>query len=117
MERSTLWPRKVPRGYSYADHLPYDTPESLDELQGPTSGEVRLPPPIDTSLDPTYALSDPGAASMAIHAGAAGGERRAATGVHRWQDTVSGVGELKLPARCRAIWEAKFPLLRSAVPR
>ena len=32
----------VPRGFRFEQTIPYDTPESLDELQGPTSGTVRL---------------------------------------------------------------------------
>jgi hypothetical protein len=111
-------PRKVPRGYSYADHLPYDTPESLDELQGPTSGKVRVPPPIDTSLDPTYELSDPGQLrwlyTRVLREGNVAQQREYIDG-----KTLSRLwGELELPARCRAIWEAKFPMLRgSVVPR
>ena len=44
--------RTVPRGYVYADHIPYVTPDSLDDLRGPTAGVVTVGPHIDTSTEP-----------------------------------------------------------------
>lgn len=49
----------VSRGLRFEQTIPYDTPESLDDLQGPTSGLVRVSPRIDTSLNPVYNVSNP----------------------------------------------------------
>ena len=103
----------VPRGYRFADHVPYDTPEDLSELQGPTSGIVRVGPHIDTSQDPTYDLADAGDLialySAVVRAGSADDHRRLldrATLERLWPDLV-------LPHRCRETWTAHFPRLRT----
>jgi hypothetical protein len=101
----------VQRGFRFEDTIPYDTPESLDELRGPTSGHVRVRPRIDTSPDPIYEVADSGQRwnlySAVVRDGLAS-EQAAILNrdllVRLWVD-------LNLPARCRAIWETKFPEL------
>lgn len=102
----------VPRGYRFADHIPYATPRSLDDLAGPTSGVVRVRPYIDTSHDPTYRLDVPGDVlslySRVVRAGSAEDQCRLldrATLERLWPD-------LNLPRRCRETWTARFPELR-----
>jgi len=103
--------RMVPRGYVYADHIPYVTPDSLDDLRGPTSGVVTVGPHIDTSLDPSYEVSDPKRArelySATVRDGFVPDHVRILDRsllLRLWPD-------LNLPVRCRAIWEQKFPEL------
>lgn len=103
--------RTVPRGYVYADHIPYVTPESLDDLRGPTSGVVTVGPHIDTSLNPVYELRDRDRLSnlytRVVRSGSAADHARfldRRTLVRLWPS-------LDLPVRCRAIWERAFPEL------
>ncbi|WP_448058420.1 hypothetical protein [Cellulomonas hominis] len=101
----------VPRGYRFADHVPYATPSSLDDLQGPTSGVVRVRAYIDTSQDPTYDLdaeSDVLALySRVVRAGSAQEQcllLDRSTLERLWPD-------LMLPRRCRDAWTHRFPEL------
>jgi hypothetical protein len=103
--------RMVPRGYVYADHIPYVTPESLDDLRGPTSGVVTVGPHIDTSLDPVYELSDPDRLwnlyTRVVRSGFVPDHVKFLDRhvlLRLWPS-------LNLPTRCRTIWEQKFPEL------
>jgi hypothetical protein len=102
----------VPRGYRYADHIEYSTPESLDDLHGPTSGVIRVGPHIKTAPVPTYDLDSPNGLWTAYSAIVRDGrpdEQAAlldkATLLHLWPD-------LNLPRRCRDAWTARFPEIR-----
>jgi hypothetical protein len=103
--------RTVPRGYVYADHIPYVTPDSLDDLRGPTSGVVTVGPHIDTSTDPTYDVANPQRArelySATVRDGTASDHVRVLDRglLLRFWPT------LNLPSRCRAVWEQRFPEL------
>ncbi len=103
--------RTVPRGYVYADHIPYVTPGSLDDLKGPTTGVVTVGPHIDTSLNPTYDLGDPDRRrnlyARVVRSGFVPDQVRfldQRTLLVLWPS-------LNLPDRCRTIWERKFPVL------
>jgi hypothetical protein len=104
---SSLTPR------SFADLIPYATPESLDDLRGPTSGVVRVSSHINTAPEPTYDFDDPGdlwAGYSAIVRDGYPDEQAAlldrATLLRLWPD-------LNLPKRCRETWTAHFPELRA----
>ena len=111
--------RTVPRGYVYADHIPYVTPDSLDDLRGPTSGVVAVGPHIDTSLDPTYELGDPNRARELYGATVRDGFVADHVRVLDRRLLLRLWPQLNLPVRCRAIWEQTFPELavRSRVRR
>lgn len=101
----------VQRGFHYADTIPYDTPESLDQLRGPVSGVVQVRPHIDTSPDPVYEVADPTqrwSLYSAVVRDGLPGEQEAilnkALLLMLWP-------ELNLPIRCRATWEERFPEL------
>lgn len=107
----------VPRGWRYADHIPYQMPESLTDLHGPTSGTVEVGGHIDTSLSPVYDLSDLSRRwslyTKVVQAGtsaeqAALLDRTALIGL--WPT-------LMLPQRCRDLWETKFPELALTMRR
>ena len=109
--------RTVPRGYRYADHIPYVTPDSLDDLTGPTKGTVTVGPHIDTSLDPTYDLGRTARRlelySATVRDGFVPDHIRILNRsllLRLWPD-------LNLPMRCRAIWESKFPELATRTRR
>lgn len=103
--------RTVPRGYVYADHIPYVTPESLDELRGPSTGIVTVGPHIDTSLDPTYDLGRR-ARKLELYSATVrdgfGPDHRA---VLNRSELLRLWPSLNLPGRCRAVWESRFPEL------
>lgn len=104
----------VQRGNGFEHTIPYDSPASLSDLRGPTSGSVRVRPRIDTSPDPVYDLTDAGQRwslySAVVRDGLASEQ---ATLLNRTV-LVELWAELNLPTRCRAIWEARFPELAEA---
>ncbi|MGW2093045.1 hypothetical protein [Promicromonospora sukumoe] len=103
--------RTVPRGYVYADHIPYVTPESLDDLKGPTRGVIRAWAPISTAPDPVYDLDDPAQRWSLYSATVRDGTARDHVKLLDRRYLMELWPELNLPARCRAIWEGTFPEL------
>lgn len=101
----------VQRGFRFEQTIPYDTPNSLDELRGPTAGTVRVRPRIDTSPDPVYDLTDPSQRWSLYSAVVRDGLSSEQTDILNRALLVGVWADLNLPARCRAIWEAKFPEL------
>jgi hypothetical protein len=98
----------VPRGWRYADHIPYQTPQRLEDLRGPTSGVVRVPHSINTAPNPVYDYDDPSdrwaGYSAIVRDGTAGEQEQFLdrdTLIRLWPD-------LNLPRRCREVWTAKF---------
>lgn len=100
----------------YADLVPFDTPGSLGDLQGPTSGVIRVSSHINTAPEPAYDLDVP--ASLRSAYGAIVREGYAseqvtlldkATLLRLWPD-------LWLPQRCRDTWTAQFPELLQLAP-
>jgi hypothetical protein len=101
----------VPRGYRFADHVPYATPDDLDDLRGPTSGVVRVRAYIDTGQDPTYDLDAEGDLlplySRVVRSGSVQDQcllLDRATLERLWPDLV-------LPRACREAWTRRFPHL------
>ena len=104
---STSTPAK-PR---YADLVPYETPASLDDLRGPTSGAVRVSAHINTAPEPVYDLDSPSGLLIAYSAIVRDGYPQEhvalldrATLLRLWPD-------LRLPKRCSDTWTAQFPEL------
>ncbi len=104
-------PTTVPRGFRFEQTIPYETPESLDDLRGPVAGVVEVGLNIDSRPRPIYDLANPklrwGLYSAVVRDG-------------RVVDQTSWLNrqmleelwpELNLPARCRRIWETRFPEL------
>ena len=101
----------VPRGWKFADHLPWCMPESLDELQGPTSGLVRTTGSICTAPDPVFDIDDllelRGLYRSTVRDGTSAEQSKFLdrdTLIELWP-------ELILPYQCRDAWEARFPEL------
>ena len=103
--------RTVPRGYVYADHIPYVTPESLDDLRGPIKGSVTVGPHIDTSPNPTYDLGRRTRKLELYSATVRDGFAADHATILNRQELFRLWPDLNLPSRCRAIWESKFPEL------
>lgn len=104
----------VPRGFRFEQTIPYDLPESLDELRGPTSGTVRVRPHINTSPDPVYDLAKPSQQWSLYSAVVRDGLPSEQVAILNRGMLLALWAELNLPARCRAIWEGKFPELAAA---
>jgi hypothetical protein len=100
--------RTVPRGYVYADHIPYVTPDSLDDLRGPTSGVVTVGPHIDTSLHPTYDISNTRRARELYSATVRDGSVLDQVRILDRRLLLRLWPELNLPNGCRAVWEQRF---------
>ena len=105
--------RTVPRGYVYADHIPYVTPDSLDDLRGPTKGTVTVGPHIDTSLNPTYDLSRADRTLELYSATVRDGFVPDHVRILNRSLLLQIWPDLNLPTRCREIWESTFPELAS----
>jgi len=104
----------VPRGWKYADHVPWCMPDSLDDLHGPTSGLVRTTGSICTAPDPVYNLDDPLDMCSLYRATVRDGTSAEQA---RFLDKVTLIKlwpRLWLPYQCRDAWEAHFPELAAA---
>ncbi|MEV0005114.1 hypothetical protein AB0H28_22905 [Micromonospora sp. NPDC050980] len=97
------------------DQRHFIVPASLAELRGPTSGVVTLDRRLDWSGDASYHLEDLG--DLQVMYQTVLNQATTAADLRRWLDgdTLRRLWpELWLPARLRALWQARFPEL--AVP-
>jgi len=107
----------VTRDWKYAAHVPWQTPVSLSHLHGPLTGVVTVPSRIDTSLDPTYDLSDSEQRYWFYVGVVRDGMPSEQT---QWLDHATLISlwpDLILPIECRQAWENKFPELASSTKR
>ncbi len=101
----------VPRGWNYAATIPWQTPRSLDDLHGPLTGIIMVPPRINTSPRPSYDLDDPRRLHAFYNDVVRDGmphEQEA------WLDKTTLLElwpYLMLPVECRVVWESRFPEL------
>lgn len=94
---------------------PYAVAAALADLSGPTSGTVRLPRRLDWGPPRTFDLDDTG--DTAVMYETVLRESRHAEDLREFLDagTLRSLWRtLILPAPLRALWEARFPELRSA---
>ena len=106
----------APPGSRYADRRHYVVPASLADLRGPVGGTVTLDRRLDWSGDSHYDLDDPG--DLQVMYQTVLNQAATVADLCRWLN-----GEvilrlwpsLWLPARLRALWQARFPEL--AAPR
>jgi hypothetical protein len=97
----------------YADIRPYVTPDSLDELSGPTTGVIELPISLDWSERRTYDLSVESDRRLMYERVIR--EAMSADTLRRYLDRVlltSIWPTMYLPRRVKASWESRFPVLR-----
>jgi hypothetical protein len=94
------------------DQRHYVVSASLAELGGPVSGVVTLDRRLDWSGDSTYDLDDPG--DLQVMYQTVLNQAAAVADLRQWldSDTLRRLWpDLWLPARLRALWEARFPEL------
>jgi hypothetical protein len=96
----------------YADARLYMVPGSLEELDGPTEGVVRLPRHLDWGPAYGYELAD--RADIAVMYERVLREARSREDLQTYLDggTLRRLwGQLVLPTPVRALWERSFPEL------
>ncbi len=97
----------------YADFIPYATPDSLDQLRGPTSGTIRVSSHICTAPEPVYNLDTVAGLWTAYSAIVRDGLAAEQVDLLDRSELIRLWPDLNLPKRCRDLWAAKFPELRS----
>nr|MDT0659946.1 hypothetical protein [Micromonospora sp. DSM 115978] len=104
--------RGAPPGSRYVDQRRYVVPASLADLRGPVGGVVTLDRWLDWSGDSTYDLDDAGDAQVMYQTVL--NQATSVADLYRWldADTLRRLWpSLWLPARLRALWQARFPEL------
>lgn len=101
----------IQRGWRYEDHIPYATPDSLDDLRGPLSGLVEVGGHIDTSMRPIYDLADPADRWALYPAVIRSGTKDEQVSLLNRDALMNLWPTMRLPQRCRRIWREKFPEL------
>ena len=96
------------------DVVPYDLPSSLDKLAGPATGILQLPHSVHWGPDARADLAtrdgvQKAYGSLIREGSAAQQEQLLNRGL-----LLSAWSLLRLPQRCRALWEAQFPELLGA---
>lgn len=93
----------------YQDVIPYDTPSSLEALAGPGEGVLLLPITVHWGPEPTADLSTPDGVDKAY-------ESLVREGTTQQQEALLNAEllrrvwrGLRLPRRCRDLWESRFP--------
>lgn len=95
----------------FQDVKPYDAPAQLDELQGPASGHVQLPPWVYWGPNPVANLDAEGDAIRAYQATIQEGRTVDQVQILNRDRLVAMWPKLNMPPRVRALWENRFPEL------
>jgi hypothetical protein len=112
LEQVMVSGRVAPPGSGYADQRRYVVAARLSDLRGPVSGIVTLDRHLDWSGDGRYDLDEPGDLQLMYQTVL--NQAGATDDLCRWLDaeTLRRVWpDLWLPARLRALWQARFPEL------
>ena len=98
----------------YQDVIPYDTPASLESLKGPVAGVLILPISVHWGPDASADLSTADGVEKAY-------ENLVREGTRQQQEELLNADllrqvwpQLRLPKRCRNLWETRFPELAAA---
>jgi hypothetical protein len=95
------------------DVKPYDAPASLDELHGPRSGTVGLPPWVYWGPDATFDVESADIVA-AYQATIQEGRTVDQVQILNRELLIAIWPELAMPARVRKLWEGRFPELTAA---
>lgn len=93
------------------DVIPYEAPAALSSLRGPSRGVLTVPLTVHWGPSRTFDLDEPGQRRMVYQA-------LVREGTSEVQEALLNAGllavewsGLMLPARCRLLWEERFPEL------
>lgn len=100
----------------FQDVFPYDVPASLSDLAGPRVGVLVLPHSIHWGPDRAVDLDSDAGRSKAYRAIVREGTRAQQEALLNADVLRELWNDLRLPARCRAVWEARFPKLAPPAP-
>jgi hypothetical protein len=107
--------REAQPGDTYASMIPYVVPESLDALQGPTTGVIELPTRLDWGPDNWYDLGNPDDAIALYSKVISEASTPADLTEYLNRDVlVAFWPRLRLPRRCADLWNQAFPQLTAA---
>ena len=110
--------RVAPPGSTYAEQRHYVVAVRMSDLHGPVGGRVMLDRSLDWSGDGRYDLDDPGDLQLMYQAVL--NQAASPDDLCHWLDerTLRRVwSDLWLPARLRALWQARFPELATPPKR
>lgn len=106
--------RSGERRVFFRDTKPYEMPESLDELHGPTGGVLELPHSVYWGPERSVSLDSPSGIRKAYQAVLREGTADDQAFILNRHVLQREWAELALPHRVRVMWESRFPQL--AVP-
>lgn len=95
------------------DVKPYDAPSGLDELHGPRSGRVGLPPWVYWGPDATFDVESADIVT-AYQATIQEGRTVDQVQILNRELLIAIWPELTMPLRVRQLWEGRFPELTAA---
>ena len=95
----------------FSDVVPYDLPTSLAALRGPADGPLTLPLHLWWAPRPTFDLADRSELLAAYRAIVRDGRTVDQEELLNASLLVAAWAELRLPVRCRTVWEDTFPEL------
>lgn len=95
------------------DVKPYDAPAGLDELHGPRSGHVGLPPWLYWGPNPTFDVESADIVT-AYQATIQEGRTVDQVQILNRELLIAIWPELTMPPRVRQLWEGRFPELTAA---
>lgn len=98
----------------YQDVIPYDAPSSLDSLKGPADGVLILPITVHWGPDATADLSTADGLEKAYESVVREGTRQQQEELLNADLLPRVWPQLRLPKRCRTLWENRFPELAAA---
>ncbi len=100
----------------FRDTKPYEVPDSLDELHGPTGGVLELPHSVYWGPERTVSLDTPSGIRKAYQAVLREGTAEQQALILNRNVLQREWTELALPDRVRVMWESRFPELAVPVP-
>lgn len=99
----------------FRDIKPYETPASLNELQGPAGGVLELPHSVYWGPERTVDLDTSAGISKTYQAALREGTADEQARLLNRDVLLREWSELALPDRVRVMWESRFPELRIQV--
>lgn len=93
------------------DVIPYESPAALSSLRGPSRGVLSVPLTVHWGPSRSFDLNEPGQRRMVYQALVREGSSEVQEALLNAGLLVEEWGGLMLPARCRALWEERFPVL------
>lgn len=105
---------EVAKKVRYRDIKPYDAPLALEELHGPSAGQVDLPPWVYWGPIRTFDIELAGDVVSVYQATIQEGRTVDQVQILNRDLLIAVWPELNMPPRVRQLWEGRFPELTAA---